>query len=79
MRSCRTVFEDLIIIAGRLPWQAGVVLAALSFVGLHVIAVHFGSPVAAGDNGNFGAIYSHTFLATVAKLAQFIVPRRRCS
>lgn len=74
MRSRRTVFEDLIIIAGKLPWQAGLGLALLSFTGLHIIAVHLGLPVAAGGKGNFGAIYSHTFLAIVAKLAQFIVP-----
>ena len=74
MRSRRTAFEDLIIIAGRLPWQAGLVLALLSFAVLHVIVVHFSLPTAARGNPNFGAIYAHTFLATVAKLAQFIVP-----
>jgi restriction system protein len=74
MRGRRTAFEDLIIIAGRLPWQAGLVLALLSFAVLHVIVVHFSLPTAARGNVNFGAIYTHTFLATVAKLAQFIVP-----
>lgn len=74
MRGRRTAFEDLIIIAGRLPWQAGLGLALLSFAVLHIIAVHFGLPVAARGNGNFGAIYTHTLLATFAKLAQFIVP-----
>ena len=60
--------------AARLPWQAGLVLALLSFIGLHVVAVQFASPVVASSNGNLGAIYTHTLLATVARLAQFIVP-----
>jgi hypothetical protein len=29
----RTVFEDLIIIAAKLPWQAGLALALLSLIG----------------------------------------------
>jgi restriction system protein len=70
----RTVFEDLIIIATKLPWQAGLALALLSLIGLHIIAVYFASPIAASPNGNLGAIYTHTLLATVARLAQFIVP-----
>lgn len=74
MRSRRTAFEDLIILAGRLPWQAGLVLALLSFAVLHVIVMHFGLPTAARSNMNSGAIYTHTVLATVAKLTQFIVP-----
>ena len=74
MRGRRTVFEDLITIAGRLPWQAGLGLALLSFAVLHVIAVQFRLPVAEVGNGNFGAIYTHTLLATFARLAQFIVP-----
>ena len=57
MRGRRTVFEDLIIIAGKLPWQAGLVLALFSFIGLHIIAVHFVSPIVVAGNVNFGAIY----------------------
>lgn len=74
MRGRRTAFEDLIIIAGRLPWQAGLVLALLSLVILHVMAVHLSLPTATRGNVNFGAIYTRTLLATVAKLAQFIIP-----
>lgn len=74
MRGRRTAFEDLIIIAGRLPWQAGLGLALLSFAVLHIVALRFGPPVAAGGSANFSAIYTHTLLATFAKLGQFIVP-----
>lgn len=70
----RTVFEDLIIIAAKLPWQAGLALALLSLIGLHIIAVYFASPIVASGKGNLGAIYTHTLLATVTRLAQFIVP-----
>src|SRR6185437_1415420 len=70
----RTVFEDLNIIAAKLPWQAGLALALISLIGLHIIAVYFASPIVASRNGNLGAIYTHTLLVTVAKLAQFIVP-----
>lgn len=74
MRGRRTAFEDLIIIAARLPWQAGLGLALLSLAALHIIAAHFGLPAAASGNGNLDTIYTHTVLATFAKLAQFIVP-----
>lgn len=74
MRGSRTPFEDLIITAGRLPWQVGLGLALLSFAVLHVTAVHFGLPTAARGTENLGAIYTHTLVRTFAKLAQFIVP-----
>src|SRR5690349_6581226 len=74
MRRRRTVFEDLIVIAAKLPWQIGLLLALLSFIGLHSIAVHFTTPVVASGNGDLGVIYTHTLLATVARLAQLIVP-----
>jgi restriction system protein len=70
----RTVFEDLIIMAAKLPWQAGLVLSLLSFISLHVIAAHFASPIVARGNGDLGATSTHALLATVARLAQFIVP-----
>lgn len=70
----QTVFEDLIIIAAKLPWQAGLALALLSFIGLHIIAVYFASPMVVSGNRIFWEIYSHILLATVARLAQFIVP-----
>lgn len=70
----RTAFEDLIIIAAKMPWQAGLVLALLSFIGLHIIAVHFASPLDAGDKGHIDALVTHTFLATVAPLAEIIIP-----
>lgn len=74
MRGRRTIFEDLIIIAAKLPWQAGLVLALLSFIGLHIVALHFASPIVASASGDLGAIYTHTLLGTVGRLAQFIVP-----
>jgi len=70
----RTAFEDLIIIAAKMPWQAGLVLALLSFIGLHIIAVHFASPLGASDKGHIDALVTHTFLATVAPLAEVIIP-----
>ena len=74
MRGRRTAFEDLIVIAGKLPWQAGLSLALLSFAVLHIAAVHFGLPTAPRGKVNFGAIYTQTLLVTFANLLQFVIP-----
>jgi len=78
----RTAFEDLIITAAKMPWQAGLVLALLSFIGLHILAVHFASPLSASDKAHIDALVTHTFLATVAPLADHHSPgadsRRWC-
>ncbi len=67
MRGRRTAFEDLIVIACKLPWQAGLALALLSFAVLHIAAVHFDLPTAPRGKVNFGAIYTQTLLVTFAK------------
>ena len=71
-RRKQSVFEDLIDIAARLPWWAGVVLAVSSYIGLHQLAImEVAAPVDTRDTGTFVGLQLYK---TFAMYLQYIVP-----
>ena len=66
------VFEDLMEIASRLPWQASLAAAAVSFVLLHAVAgIDVGTAATTAD---VGSVASRQMFRMVGLLGQFIVP-----
>jgi hypothetical protein len=67
-------FDDFLTMAAKLPWQAAVVLAVVSFVGLHLLADGFATPAKVSSVADMGAVAVHSWIHTVAYLLQFVVP-----
>jgi restriction system protein len=65
-------FSDLMDFAARLPWQAACVLAGVSFLTFHFIAVAL--PPSASDLGDLGSVVIHRGIHTFAYFLQFILP-----
>ncbi len=71
-RRKQSTAEDLIDIVAMLPWWAGVVLALVSYAGLHHFAVAPApTPGAAGQVGAFAVSHIYKALAT---LGQYLLP-----
>ncbi len=64
--------DDLFAIAAKLPWPAGVGLAAASFLLLRWYSS--GEPVAPTDVGQMGAFAAKSFFRTMATIGQFVLP-----
>jgi len=56
--------------AAKLPWQAAVVLAGVSFVGLHLLADGFATPAKVSSVADMGAVAVHSWIHIVAYLLQ---------
>lgn len=69
-------FEDLIEVAAKLPWQAGIALAAVSYLGFHYLAVP-PSPIVVTDPKNFGQSLGNgvvkQLISTMSMFLQYIV------
>jgi restriction system protein len=66
--------DDLLTVASQLPWQAGVGLAAVSFLVLHFVAAAFGVAPAATNLADMGSVVGHQVVHVFAFLFQFILP-----
>ena len=64
--------EDVIIIASKLPWWAGVTLALISYLILHVIASR--SPLPVTGPGQMGAFAVRGLYTTLAMFGQYVLP-----
>lgn len=71
-RRRNSTFEDLTIIASRLPWWLCLVLAALAWLGLHALAVRQIAPPTPPIN--LSSIMIEQMVKGVASFAQYIVP-----
>lgn len=71
-------FEDIVVIASRLPWQAGVGLALVSFLVFHFIATLSPPTFSATDMKNLGQTVGsgmvRQMLISASALLQYIVP-----
>jgi restriction system protein len=65
-------FEDMVLVASKLPWWAGIALALLSFLVLHVIASRPPLPVA--GPGQMGDAVTRGLITILAKFGQYILP-----
>jgi restriction system protein len=74
MRRQSGLLEDLISIAARMSWQAGVTAAVLSWAALHFAAVHFSASRAATTVGELGSYAAGSLLGTLATLLQYVIP-----
>ncbi|MEW6520221.1 MAG: restriction endonuclease [Thermodesulfobacteriota bacterium] len=65
-------FEDFIEVTSKLPWKAGVGLAIVSYMVLHMMAgMHVQQPTTAS---NMGAYAGKQFYVTLAMFGQIIIP-----
>src|SRR5690349_8842408 len=67
-----STFEDLIIVASKLPWQAGMALALISYLILHGIASR--PPLTMTGPGQMGAVVTRSLFSTLAMFGQFLLP-----
>ncbi len=67
-------FDDFLTIAAKLPWQAGVALAVVSFLGLHFAAGVYATPAKATSLADMGSVVIRSGIHTFAYLLQFVVP-----
>lgn len=67
-------FEEFMEIASRLPWRVSIVIALLSATALHAMAIVLSPSRSAPALSDLGAFATHSLLASVATLLQFIVP-----
>ena len=71
-RNKQSLTDDLIALAARLPWWAGVALALISYAGLHVVAV---KPLpAAMAPGQFGGFAVSALWWALAFAGQYALP-----
>lgn len=76
-RSRSSVFEDIIEIASKLPWKAGVVLALLSYLGFHYLATLPPPSFTIADAKNYGQTLGNSAIRqltiTMSGFLQYIV------
>jgi restriction system protein len=65
-------FEDVVTVASKLPWQAGVALALVSFLILHGLASR--PPLTMTGPGQMGTVVVRSFCTTLAMFGQFLLP-----
>lgn len=71
-RRNRGLAEDIMEVVSMLPWWLGVLLAAVSYLGLHAIAAR---PVAqATELNQFGSMATQMLWQTLANLGQYLLP-----
>ena len=68
------VLDDLMHIGVKLPWRAAVLLAAGSFLVLHLIAVGTSAPAATTTLAGLGTAVGHQLIHTIALFLQYILP-----
>ena len=66
-------FEDLITIAGKLPWWISVALAVVSYLVLHAVASRPVTPVSVAP-GQLGTAVASGMLPAFARLLQYVIP-----
>lgn len=66
-------FEDLIGIAGKLPWWISVALAVVSYLALHAVASRPVTPVSVAP-GQLGTAVASGMLPAFARLLQYVLP-----
>jgi restriction system protein len=66
--------EDLMAAAALLPWKVAAFLALASLVLLHVVAAATAAPVQVAGLQDFGRLYEHAMIHSLAALGQFVVP-----
>lgn len=69
-----SVFEDVMVVAARLPWQTAAALSLASLVLLHVIAVATAGAVHVDGLEDFGRLYQHEMVHSLATLGELLVP-----
>lgn len=67
-------FDDFLAIAAKLPWQAGVVFAVVSFLGLHFTAGDYATQAKATSVADLGFVAIRSGIHSFAYLLQFVVP-----
>jgi restriction system protein len=73
-RSRQSAFDDLLLIASRLPWPVSLGLAAISLLALHGIAAAFAAAPTATTLADMGGAVIHQGVYFGAYLLQFVVP-----
>lgn len=66
-------FEDIIMLASRLPWWGSLLLGLISFLALHTIASRHAIPKTMAP-GQIGEGFVHGLITTLAMFGQLIVP-----
>lgn len=74
MRRQTGLLEDLVSIASRMSWQAGLAAAVLSWAVLHFAAVLLTPIKAVATLGELGQYAARSLLGTMARLLQYVVP-----
>jgi restriction system protein len=68
----QSLFEDIIHIAAKLPWQVSLVLACVAYFGFHHAAMS-PAPVQTGT-ANIGAVLTSGLLRTAGSVLQYVIP-----
>jgi restriction system protein len=68
------VFDDMMHIGVKLPWRAVVLLAAGSFLVLHVVAVGTSASAATTTLAGLGTAVGHQLIHTIALFLQYLLP-----
>jgi restriction system protein len=69
----QSAFEDTVEIASRLPWWAGLLLAVVSYFGLHALAVT-APPSGTAMPGELGNVVVAQMFRTMAFYGQYLLP-----
>jgi restriction system protein len=69
-----SAFTDLLDIASKLPWKVSLALAAISLLGLHLLAAAFAAPPAITNVAQLGGVVIHQAIHVGAFFLQFVVP-----
>jgi restriction system protein len=71
----RGLMEDLFEIGARLSWRVGLLAAAISAIGLHLLAAMLAPlPVVVGHPPDLGSIAARGMLYPICFFLQFLVP-----
>jgi hypothetical protein len=69
-----SILDDLCAVGARLPWQATIGLAILSFILLHIAAAHLAVAPAPKSISDLSTIVQRGWFHTIATIFQFVVP-----
>lgn len=74
MAKRQALFDDLMELGSKLPWQVTVLSAVGTFLVLHFIAVATSAPATATTLSSLGSAVQHQFVHTMAVFSQYLLP-----
>jgi hypothetical protein len=69
-----STFEDLVHLAAKIPWWASVILAGITFGGLHYLSGKTPDPHAVKSLNDLAPLIQASYVQTLANFLQYIIP-----